>query len=53
MLGWGRRLFQEGGVMRLYKGFIPRCARIIGAVFILSEARRRLTHLLYGPKMHV
>jgi hypothetical protein len=33
---------QERGVLSLWSGLLPRSLRIIGAVFILGEAKKRL-----------
>ncbi|KAL2653201.1 hypothetical protein R1flu_021329 [Riccia fluitans] len=40
-----KTLFKEGGVRAFYCGLLPRLQRIVCAVFILGEAKTRLTDL--------
>lgn len=39
-------VYKEGGLRLIYGGMVPRAARIIGAVFILSECNSKLTSLV-------
>lgn len=41
-----RQTVEMHGISRLYQGFFPRCIRVIGSVFILSECKQRLGPLL-------
>lgn len=37
-----RRVYNDGGLQRLYKGAVPRGVRLVGAVFIMGQARNQL-----------
>ncbi|KAE8994158.1 hypothetical protein PR001_g19776 [Phytophthora rubi] len=45
VLATARRIYREGGVRRFYRGIVARGSRLIGAVFILGQARMRLEEL--------
>ncbi|KAG7381363.1 hypothetical protein PHYPSEUDO_006068 [Phytophthora pseudosyringae] len=45
MLATARRIYREGGVRRFYRGIVARGSRLVGAVFILGQARMRLEEL--------
>ncbi|CAI5468138.1 unnamed protein product [Closterium sp. Yama58-4] len=45
MSGTFARMWREGGSKTLFRGLIPRAQRVTFAVFILSEAKERLTDL--------
>ncbi|CAI5965223.1 unnamed protein product [Closterium sp. NIES-64] len=45
MTGTFARMWIEGGSKTLFRGLIPRAQRVTFAVFILSEAKERLTEL--------
>ncbi|KAG2759600.1 hypothetical protein PC129_g7864 [Phytophthora cactorum] len=42
MLATARRIYREGGVRSFYRGIVARGSRLVGAVFILGQARMRL-----------
>ncbi|EEY69048.1 Mitochondrial Carrier (MC) Family [Phytophthora infestans T30-4] len=42
MLATAGRIYREGGVRRFYRGIVARGSRLIGAVFILGQARMQL-----------
>ncbi|KAL4116372.1 hypothetical protein PRIC2_013368 [Phytophthora ramorum] len=41
-LATAARIYREGGLARFYSGIVPRGCRLVGAVFILGQARIRL-----------
>ncbi|KAL3656594.1 hypothetical protein V7S43_018592 [Phytophthora oleae] len=45
VLATARRIYREGGVKRFYRGIVARGSRLVGAVFILGQARMRLEEL--------
>ncbi|GMF35440.1 unnamed protein product [Phytophthora fragariaefolia] len=45
VLATARRIYREGGVRRFYRGIVARGSRLVGAVFILGQARMRLEEL--------
>ena len=45
MSGTALQMWREGGSGALFRGIVPRTQRVTFAVFILSEAKERLTHL--------
>jgi hypothetical protein len=45
MLTTARRIYREGGLPRFYRGIVARGCRLVGAVFILGQARMRLEEL--------
>ncbi|KAG1710495.1 hypothetical protein DVH05_013221 [Phytophthora capsici] len=45
MFATARRIYREGGVKRFYRGIVARGSRLVGAVFILGQARMRLEEL--------
>uniref|UniRef100_K3X4F5 Mitochondrial carrier protein n=1 Tax=Globisporangium ultimum (strain ATCC 200006 / CBS 805.95 / DAOM BR144) TaxID=431595 RepID=K3X4F5_GLOUD len=44
-LAVAKRIYSEGGWQRFYKGSVPRGVRLVGAVFILGQARNQLEAL--------
>ncbi|TYZ62466.1 hypothetical protein PybrP1_005587 [[Pythium] brassicae (nom. inval.)] len=47
VLAVAKRIYAEGGLQRLYKGSVPRGARLVGAVFIMGQARTQLEEQLH------
>ncbi|ETL79255.1 hypothetical protein L917_20033 [Phytophthora nicotianae] len=45
MFATARRIYREGGVRRFYRGIVARGSRLVGAVFILGQARMRLEEI--------
>lgn len=41
-LAVAKRIYAEGGWQQFYKGAVPRGVRLVGAVFILGQARNKL-----------
>lgn len=50
-LAVAKRIYAEGGVQRLYKGAVPRGVRLVGAVFIMGQARNQLEELFDSQKL--
>ncbi|DAZ97971.1 TPA: hypothetical protein N0F65_005129 [Lagenidium giganteum] len=47
-LSVARTLWQQGGLQAFYRGVVPRGARLVGAVFILGQARNVLEEVFEG-----